>query len=591
MRHGSRHKLLTYMDEKEKSIAEKAGARHNRYDAQTLVQLMAGVLDLGAICPYCGNKGYHDEEEGKALHSRGSTHAPVPSDDPIAVRLQNLGIDSADLHENGIEDEPHVTIKYGLDDVDLETVKQIIEKFPPFTVTLGAARLFQRDLYDVLYIQVESEVLREIYAELTPIGDPPNYDTYSPHLTIAYLLVGRGSKYLPIDEFVGMTFEVNTVNFSDTDDEETAITLRGTDMPFNGMSFNGVHDYLYDEWNKYYRQRYETETDHDHYDQYSYLVASYYDYVIVRFNDGNYYEVAYAVFADNEVVFTSRENWVEQEKLELWIAKHAEYLAALEDKNHGGEGNSDSGSKTQDEFIKAIIDDKSNFLKAVGETDEYWILANHIVLWGDEDNRDAEGQLSDRKNDDGTIGEWFTPKTDFDSEYMKTGILLIDIEHGKDITSEDAVIGTVEAKSMLETTKGLFAKRLLSKQSAYVQWLQEFYNKGIRFATSSLPVQSTVQKKSTGEITAWGFKRDAVTFAPMEPRMYLDANTLEEMKMSIGVEMPETLYEECLKSGMLQVEGSDQDGDDAAGADRQGVDRTKLLVEALIGQARMAAAI
>ena len=47
----------------------KAGARHNKYDKETLSKMMNALFDLGAVCPFCENMGKHshgDEPDSKA---------------------------------------------------------------------------------------------------------------------------------------------------------------------------------------------------------------------------------------------------------------------------------------------------------------------------------------------------------------------------------------------------------------------------------------------------------------------------------------------------------------------------------------------
>ena len=158
---------------------------------------------------------------------------------------------------------------------------------------------------------------------------------------------------------------------------------------------------------------------------------------------------------------------------------------------------------------------------------------------------------------------------EWESDYTKSGVLHIDIEHGREVTGRDEVIGIVDAKSAVKTPKGLFVKRLLSKRNAYTKWLMEMYAKGIRFATSSEPVQDGVVKSTNGKIEAWPLRRDSVTFGPMEPRMFLDDNFLKEAKSRIGDEMPEGLYEACVKSGILQTDqGERSEFDTIRWADR-----------------------
>ncbi len=308
----------------------KAGARHNRWDRATLDKMVQEIFELGGICPYCGNgAGHDDEEDSKAEKaSRASTHIVVPSDHPAAVIHEQVRsrIAEQDLAEFGIEDFPHITVKYGFDDTDLAAVREIIELTAPFTVTFGAAQMFSRPDFDVLYIQAESQGLRELNAKLTPVGDPPNWPGYTPHLTVAYVLPQNAAKYLPIDSFVGMELTVRSIEFSSSENEATTIELRGSNMPFNGMSYEAIKDLLRNAWEKYTRDRFAVKYEKS--DFYSYICATWTNRVAVYF-DGSYYEVPYAVLDGDDVVFAGRDRWTEVERLEVWVAKHAEYLKSI----------------------------------------------------------------------------------------------------------------------------------------------------------------------------------------------------------------------------------------------------------------------
>ena len=73
------------------------------------------------------------------------------------------------------------------------------------------------------------------------------------------------------------------------------------------------------------------------------------------------------------------------------------------------------------------MDEQSNALKAIRETDDELIVGNYIVLFG---GRDLEGILSPKKNEDGSTGEFFTAQTQLESPYTKAGRLYVDWEHG-----------------------------------------------------------------------------------------------------------------------------------------------------------------
>lgn len=138
-------------------------------------------------------------------------------------------IDPADLHENGIEDEPHITVLYGLTWAYEQDIAKVVGRFAPLTVTLGDITLFEKDEFDVVKIDVESEELRKLNQELRDA----NYHKdlygggYNPHLTLAYVQKGQGKKYVSTDHpFKGLTLTFYFAHWN-----------RGQDKPNRPIAF------------------------------------------------------------------------------------------------------------------------------------------------------------------------------------------------------------------------------------------------------------------------------------------------------------------------------------------------------------------
>ena len=147
-----------------------------------------------------------------------------------------------------------------------------------------------------------------------------------------------------------------------------------------------------------------------------------------------------------------------------------------------------------------------NNLKTIGKTEDEVRVGNYMVLFGGKDLTD----------------EYFTDKTEFESEYTKTGMLYVDWEHGfdndKSAPKEDDVLGFVDWKTAKKDEKGLWVERVLSRRNEYMQYLEALIDEGL-IGTSSEAVGSKVMKSKDGEIQIWPLKRDALTVTPAEPRM------------------------------------------------------------------------
>ena len=184
-------------------------------------------------------------------------------------------------------------------------------------------------------------------------------------------------------------------------------------------------------------------------------------------------------------------------------------------------------------------------------TDDELRVGNHIILFN---GRDLEGIASDRKNDDGTKGEYFTPETQLESAYTKTGRLYVDWEHGQDPDNielgADDVLGYVDWKTAKVDDKGVYVERVLNRRAKYMEWLEELITAGM-VGNSSEAITKAVRKDKNGQIKTWPLRRDTLTVNPMEPRM-MSENALHAYKSIMALTAkPEA--EESAGSGSDQI--------------------------------------
>jgi len=98
----------------------------------------------------------------------------------------------------GLELEPHVTALYGIhdDETTLDDVKACL----PITSTMSAlvtgTGFFECPNYDVVKFEIHSPAIVQLNSTL--IGNLPytnDYPDYVPHMTVAYVNKGSGSRY------------------------------------------------------------------------------------------------------------------------------------------------------------------------------------------------------------------------------------------------------------------------------------------------------------------------------------------------------------------------------------------------------------
>jgi hypothetical protein len=143
-------------------------------------------------------------------------------------------IDEDDLYYDteedgyGIEEEPHVTILYGIhdDEVSDEVVISEMEHFVAPLIRLKAITCFENEKYDVVKFDVESQDLHDInnyLREILPYTS--EYLDYKPHATIAYVKSGMGKKYMKdLDE--PLEFKLPNVFYSKTNGEKIKFVLQ-----------------------------------------------------------------------------------------------------------------------------------------------------------------------------------------------------------------------------------------------------------------------------------------------------------------------------------------------------------------------------
>lgn len=149
------------------------------------------------------SEGGRGDVTGKGLITKhkwdyACTQIDVPSEIIKAIRLLGKQIDEADIHSEGLEEYPHITIKFGLLSDEADPIRQIAAQFQPFTVTTGKTSLFENEDFDVLKIEIEGNELRRLNQAIADTGSISTHPSYHPHITIGYLKSGTGKKYLDL---------------------------------------------------------------------------------------------------------------------------------------------------------------------------------------------------------------------------------------------------------------------------------------------------------------------------------------------------------------------------------------------------------
>lgn len=93
-------------------------------------------------------------------------------------------------------DDAHITILYGFEpSVKLEEIKPLLMKLEDINVEFRGIDHFGGEKFDVVKFNCESEQVRQMRKVVETLPNKQTYFEYNPHVTIAYVKPGLGSKY------------------------------------------------------------------------------------------------------------------------------------------------------------------------------------------------------------------------------------------------------------------------------------------------------------------------------------------------------------------------------------------------------------
>jgi SPP1 gp7 family putative phage head morphogenesis protein len=145
--------------------------------------------------------------------------------DPVIVadiaRLQSM-IDPADVLK--IPNDHHITVLYGLEQLDPARIQPLLDETGRVYAKLGPLSLFQNEDADVLKFDVDSQQLHALYRRLRILPHTLMYEKYQPHITVAYLRPGTGSKYITLPQNItGSELTLTHLQYKNRDGDGTVL--------------------------------------------------------------------------------------------------------------------------------------------------------------------------------------------------------------------------------------------------------------------------------------------------------------------------------------------------------------------------------
>jgi hypothetical protein len=200
----------------------------------------------GAETAGAGGEEDIQKEVGQTKYKYGNTQADIPADSEAgkALAAVRAKIDKADLMPSsntagggGLEDDSHITVRYGIDGDDMSGIRAFLEKQEPFEATLGKVTSFppseHSDGAAPIVVAIESPELRALEKEMDKHGQfiDRTFPEYKPHATLGYVKPEAAKKYVGMGGTEGKKFIVSSVSISKKDGSKEDVKFKGGAAP------------------------------------------------------------------------------------------------------------------------------------------------------------------------------------------------------------------------------------------------------------------------------------------------------------------------------------------------------------------------
>jgi len=222
----------------------KADKKENVKD---LPESQWGAYDDGytAYREHSGQIDFSDNETTSEAVSTSTAHeydysssqVALDGDDMMRVRQtakRLIDVNDIDPAE-GLEERPHITVKYGLHTSDSTDLSKALQGEGKITATVDGVEIFENDENDVVVLRVSSPDLTRLNKKIADsLEHTDTFPDYKPHITLGYVKKGAGKKYAKIKtDLEGQVFTFNAVEFSGKDGGLTKIKMEGVQQPIS----------------------------------------------------------------------------------------------------------------------------------------------------------------------------------------------------------------------------------------------------------------------------------------------------------------------------------------------------------------------
>ena len=172
----------------------------------------------------------------RMAYAYGCLMLPVPM--TLAESIRNYSVSLPESLVVEMEDDVHVTVKYGILTEDVMEVAKVVEGTLPIVMTLGRAGIFHNQDAAVLKLSVDSQDLQRFHHKVCrKLNTINTHLVYNSHVTVAYLTQKRDDPYYYRtffrDDFEGQEFIADRAVFSTAGGRRYCILFNGGVTPLN----------------------------------------------------------------------------------------------------------------------------------------------------------------------------------------------------------------------------------------------------------------------------------------------------------------------------------------------------------------------
>ena len=160
---------------------------------------------------------------------KSTVQSNLPEKIAATIRKMADSIPDEDLAGHGRDTgPPHVTVRWGLEENDVDGIRRACLPHLPFIASLGKTKIFPPSQSSegaaVVYVEVRHpnwEKMNEALEHFVKCC-PATFD-YTPHATVCYVKPEVADKYRDLDTLEGTWWPVTSVLLSDRDKKETEV--------------------------------------------------------------------------------------------------------------------------------------------------------------------------------------------------------------------------------------------------------------------------------------------------------------------------------------------------------------------------------